>query len=68
MYEINTEDVYQDFCKDKKMFDFSNYSLRSKFYDDSNKLVVGEIKNGAAGVLTKEFVGLKPKIYYIAFW
>ena len=30
MYEIKTEDVYEDFSKDKKMFDFSNYSITSK--------------------------------------
>ena len=26
MYEIKTEDVYEDFTSDKKKFDFSNYS------------------------------------------
>ena len=26
------------------MFDFSNYSTKSKHYDDSNKLVAGETK------------------------
>ena len=34
MYEIETEDVYEDFNKDKEMFDFSNYSPRSKYYDE----------------------------------
>ena len=29
-----TEDVYEDFPKDKEMFGFSNYSLKSKLYDD----------------------------------
>ena len=42
MYKIKTEDVYEDFSKDKKMFDFSNYSTYSKYYDDSNKLFVGQ--------------------------
>ena len=40
MYEIKTEDAYEDFSKDKEMFDFSNYSTKSKFYDDSNELAV----------------------------
>ena len=31
MYEIKTEDVYEDFRKDKKKFDFSNYLARSNF-------------------------------------
>ena len=40
MYEIKPEDVYEDFSKNKEMFDFSNYSPKSKYYDDSNKVVV----------------------------
>ena len=43
MYEIKTEDVYQDFNNNKEMFDFSNYSTKSKYYDNSNKLVVGKM-------------------------
>ena len=38
MYEIKTEDVYQDFSSDKEMFDFSNYLTRSKYDNDSNNL------------------------------
>ena len=38
MYEIKTEDVYQDFSGDKEMFDFSNYLTRSKHDNDSNDL------------------------------
>ena len=34
MYETKTEAVYEDFIKDKGMFDFSNYSTKSKSYDD----------------------------------
>ena len=39
MYEIKTED--EDFNSDKEMFDFSNYSTKSK----SNKLVIGKMKD-----------------------
>ena len=38
MYEIESKDVYEDFSKDKNMFDLSNYSTKSKFYDSLNKL------------------------------
>ena len=34
MYEIKTEDVYEVFSNDKEMFGFSNYSTRSKYYDN----------------------------------
>ena len=63
MYEIETEDVYKDFSNDKEMFDFSNYSTKSKHYDNSNKLVVGKMKDEKAGVATEEFVGVRPRMY-----
>ena len=63
MYEIKPEDVFEDFRNNKNMFDFSNYSTKSKYYNNSNKLVVGKMKDETAGVAIKEFVRLKPKIY-----
>ena len=42
--EIKTEDVYKNFSKDKELFDFSSCSAESKYYDDSNKLVVAMMK------------------------
>ena len=45
------------------MFDFSNYSTKSKYHDDSNKVVDGIMKDETDGVATKELVGLKPKMY-----
>ena len=63
MYKIKTEDVYKDFSKDREMFGFSNYSPKSNYYDNSNKLVVGKMKDKTGDVVIKEFVGLKLKIY-----
>ena len=56
MYEVKTktEDGYQDFSKGKKVFDSSNYSTKSKFYDDSKKLVVAKMNVERAGVPVKE--------------
>ena len=34
MYEINTKNVYQDFIKDKEMFDFSICSAKLNYCDD----------------------------------
>ena len=45
------------------MFDFSNYLTKSKYYDDSNKLVVGKMKDWTASFLIKKFVVLKCKMY-----
>ena len=38
------------------MLDFSNYSTKSKHYDDSNKLVIGKVKDENGGTLIEEFV------------
>ena len=62
MYEIKTEDVYEDFSSNKKMFDFSNYLTKSKYYDNSNKLVIAKMKDETGGFAIEEFVGLKLKI------
>ena len=56
MYEIKTEDAYEDFAKIK--FDFSIYSTKSKYYHNSNKLVVGQVKDETTSVAIEEFVGL----------
>ena len=65
MYEIETEYVYKDFSSDKEIFHFSNYLPKSKYYDNSNELVVCKIKDETAGVAIEEFVRLKPKIIRI---
>ena len=35
MHPIKTEDAYEDFSTNKKMFDFSSYPFKSKYYDYS---------------------------------
>ena len=45
------------------MFDFSSYSLKSKYFDNSSKLVVGTLKDETAGAAIEEFVELKPRMY-----
>ena len=62
MNEIKTEDICKDFSGDKEIFDFSNYSTKSKYYN-SNKLVIGKMKDETTGVAIEEFVGLKLKMY-----
>ena len=63
MYEIKTEDFYEVFGKDNEMIHFSNYSTKSKYYDDSNKVVIGKMKDETGGVTIKEFIGLKAKTH-----
>ena len=69
MYEIKTEDIYEDFSKDRSIYGFTKFgklsiffskfmifSTNSKYYDDSNKLVVGKMENEAGSVDVKELV------------
>ena len=64
-YEIKSENVYEEFFKWKNLFDFSNYSKDSEFFDRTNKKVVGKMKNEFGGVIIGEFIGLKSKMYSI---
>ena len=56
MYEIKMENVCEDFSKDEKKFDFGYDSNESKYYNDSNKLVAGKLKNETGGVAIKNLL------------
>ena len=64
-YEIKSEDVYEEFFKHKHLFDFSNYPKDSKFFDPTNKKVIGKMKDEKEGKINDEFVELKSKMYSI---
>ena len=51
------DDVYDEFFKHKQLFDFSEY--QSKFFDPTNKKVIGKMKDAYKGILINEFIGLK---------
>ena len=68
LYEIKTEDVYEDFYQDKNLFDFSDYSLNSRelysqFFDPVNKNVIGKMNDEFKRKIISEFVGLKLRMY-----
>ena len=58
-YEKKSESVYEELFKWKNLFDFSNYSKDSKFFDDTNKNVIGKMKDEYSGVIIDQFIGLK---------
>ena len=64
-YEIKSEDVCEEFFKQKHLFDFSNYPKDSKLFDLTNKNVIGKMKDKFEGKIVDEFVGLKSKMYSI---
>ena len=49
VYEIKTENVYEDFYEDKNLFDFSDYPVSSKLFDPVNKKVIGKMKDEFKG-------------------
>ena len=62
-YEIEAEDIYQDFWYDRNKLDNSDYPENSPYYDTSNKEFIGKFKDKAAGTPIVEFAGLRPKMY-----
>ena len=62
-YEIEADDVYQDFWNDKNKFDNSDYPESSPYFDKTNKKVIGKFKDEASGIPITEFVGLRSKMY-----
>ena len=63
VYQIKGKDVYEESFKDRELFDFSEYPVSSKFYDLSNKKVLGKMKDEYKEEKISEFVELKSKIY-----
>ena len=67
VYEIETNDVYQDFYEDEYLLDFSDYPKDSKFFDPVNKKVVGKMKDEFKGKIVREFIGLRSKMYSLIY-
>ena len=63
VYEIKGKYVYDLCFQDRRLFDFSNYPVNSKYYDPKNKVVLGRTKDEFKGKLIIEFIGLKSKMY-----
>ena len=62
-YEIKTDDVYKDLFQDKELFDNSDYPKIVRYFFDKNKKVIRKMKDEAAGMVIKEFIGLRSKMY-----
>ena len=63
IYEIETDDVYEDFYENKSLFDFSDHPENYNFFDPVNKKMIGKMKDEVKGKIIREFVGLKSKMY-----
>ena len=65
IYEIKSKHVYEEFFKRKDIFDFYNYSKGSRFFNETNKKVIGKMKDEFGGIIVNEYVALKSKMYSI---
>ena len=63
--QIKSKDDYEEFFKHKHLFGFSNYLKDLKFFDPTNKKVIGKMKDEKEGKINHEFVGLNSKMYSI---
>ena len=60
-YEIKSEDVYEEFLR----ANICNYAKDSNFFNETNKKVIGKMKDKSEGKIIYEFFGLKSKMYSI---
>ena len=44
-YQVQSNNVFEDFYADKHLFDFSGQEQESPFYNDENEKVIGEVKD-----------------------
>ncbi len=63
MYEIQTDDVYEDMWKHRDLYDLTSLPVSSGFHDATNNKVIGKfsVETGFDPVL--ELVALRPKMY-----
>ena len=62
-YQIQMDNVYEDFYANKQLVDFSGYEKESPFYNDENKKVIGKMMDELNKEIIEEFVGLRAKMY-----
>ena len=68
IYDIRTDDIYQDMKDFIEHFDTSCYSQDHKLYSEQNKGVVGKMKDEMSGRLITEFIALRSKCYAFLSW
>jgi len=75
VYKVKTEDFYKDMYENKSDYDLSEYvrydkdgkdcSPHYKFYDESNKKVLGKFKDETPNGTITDFIGVRSKCYTI---
>ena len=55
-YEIKSKNAYEKFFKWKKLFDVSNYLKDSKLFNETNKKVIGKMKDKFGGAMVSNLL------------
>ena len=55
-YQIQMDNVYEDFYANKHLFDFSGYEKESPFYNDENEKVIGKMKDELNREIIEELI------------
>jgi hypothetical protein len=63
VYQIKTEDIYQDMKESSDVYDTSDYPKDHALYSTANKKVAGKFKDESNGLIITSFVGLRSKMY-----
>ena len=63
VYEIETDDVYEDFYENNNLFDFNEHPKISIFFDFVNKKVIVKLKDQVKRTIISEIGGLKSKMH-----
>ena len=62
-YEIQTKGTYKDLWAKRDLFDFSDYTKDSPYFDPTNTKVPGKFKDECAGKPMGGFAGFRSKMY-----
>ena len=65
LVDIKTKDMYKDMSETKHEYDFSDYPKDHPLYDETNKKVIGKMKDECAGTPFAEYIGLRQKLYSV---
>ena len=63
LYEIPTDNIYDDLVELKDHFDFSNYPHDHTLFSTENKATIGKMKDECGSNVIASFIGLHAKLY-----
>ena len=64
-HELISEYVFDDFYKNKNLFDLSDNPKDAKFFDPVNEIVIGKMKGASKRKQISKFFGTKLKMHCV---